>query len=298
MNKYICEEQVNAILNTSELNIKVHNIIWYKRSFALQCFVDEINSVDEVYKKSNETLELLGDSVIGCIIVEYLEERYLEEREGFISLLKMYLTKTEGLSYFANKLKFREWMLLSRESEELKLKSELDGEVILGRDNPAFLENCFEAFIGALFTDYKYTYNSGEAYNACKKFLVYLIEKFIDFSEIILRRDNYKNILQHYYHTKKWPLPLYTDLKMENDNAERKLYTRGIYLPRFLLSKDQITYLLQKYNNQRKRIVNDTILVGVGVSYKKKTADQICAKDALSYFSSEELEIQVIPQLN
>jgi ribonuclease III len=312
-NKFISQNELEKILtiNSSDnsidnekYTIPIHNAMWYKRSFALQCFVDELNEQNHglqeekyIFAKSNETLEIVGDSVIGCIVVEYLEERFCDEREGFISMLKMYLTKTEGLCYFATKLGFRDYMLLSTESENLKLKSELEGSVINGRDNPDFLENCFEAFIGALFTDYKHQYNSGKAYEVCQQFLVYLIESYIDFSEIILRRDNYKNILQHHYHTKKWPLPTYVDLKMENDKGDRKIYTRGIYLPRFLLSQIQIKELLFKYKKEKKITMEDSILVGVGVSYKKKAADQLCAKDSLSYFCPEELDLQVSPVL-
>lgn len=296
-NKLITKNEVEKILK----KYNVHNLLWYQRAFACQCYYEQLLSENspltqknQIFEKSNETLEIVGDSILGQIVVEYLEERFPEEREGFLSLLKMHITKTDGLYMLAQELEFSKYILLSNESETLQIRVDKKEELVKGRENPEFLENCFEAFVGALFLDYKYKYNPGEAYTVCRNFIIDLFETYLDFSELILRNDNYKNILQHYFHTRKWPLPTYSDLHVEIDTQEKRIYTRGIYLERFLLYENEIQNLLlkKKYKNIP-LIQGSKILIGVGTSYKKKNADQLCAKDVLTFFCPETLELDL-----
>lgn len=301
-NRIIPKKNIEEILNQgeNEERIVVHNPLWYQRAFACQCFYEQLleegdvlTEKNQIFEKSNETLEIVGDSVIGSVVVEYLEERFCDQREGFISLLKTHLTKTQGLSDLAKSLNFPDWILLSTSSENLIVKNELNEEAIIGRNNPQFLENCFEAFVGALFTDYKKKYNAGKAYEACRSFVISVLEKYVDFSSLVLKGDNYKNLLQHYFHLRKWPLPTYEDLQTTTDECERMLYTRAIYIDRFLLSDDEIYLLINKFKNNNNLFRGSKVMIGLGISYKKKSADQLCAKNVLETFSPEDLELNL-----
>lgn len=288
-NVIITKEEVENIIYP----YKVYDTSLYQRSFACQCFFEELDE-QNLFLKSNETLETVGDSIISSIVLDYLEERYPEEREGFLSVIKMHITETHGLYLLAKKLNFKKYILISTETEYKTIKINLDSEEYTGRTNPQILEDCFEAFIGALYLDYKNNFNAGEAFNTCKKFLIDMFEKNLDFSELILRKDNYKNTLQHFFHTKKWPLPDYVDIFIESEDNDKKIYTKGIYLERFLLSQNDIYKLLEKFKNTKFKIIKDTgILIGVGTSYKKKVSDQLCAKDALEFFAPQEIEQKI-----
>jgi ribonuclease-3 len=295
-NTLITRNEVNGILNTyiSEKDIKIHELFLYQRAFANECFLEEEKGCvkNMAFEKSNETLETVGDSILGAIVVEYLESRFTTQDEGFISLLKMSITKTEGLDYFSKELKLDKFILISTETENVKLQSQVGEKEIEGRNNPELMENCFEAFIGAIFLDNKKHSTSGDAYNICYKFIVSLIENLIDFSNLILKKDNYKNILQHFFHKRKWQLPTYIDINMEKDMEDRKIYTRGIYIEKQFLLEKELWFLLNHYKEYN-NIKNGKILIGLGTSYKKKSADQICAKAIMEVFCPKDLEIDI-----
>lgn len=292
-NKIIQKDNILKILNTfleKEDFIDINDIYLYQTAFKNKSYIKE----EKITENSNETLETLGDSILGCIIVEYLEERFYYENEGFISKLKMDITKTQGLEYFAKYLNFQEYVLISSEDENTILKFSIDTPEIPGRENPSILENCFEAFIGSLFTDHKRLKNSGYAYDVCKKFLVSLLENLISFSDIILSNDNYKNIIQNYFHSRKWTLPTYSLLYSEKDEKDRKIYTVGIYISRYILTEQEITKILYEFRNTPAKIIDsDKILVGIGSSYTTKNADQLSAKKFIEMFCPEKLELNL-----
>ena len=81
-----------------------------------------------------------------------------------------------------------------------------------GRNNIHILEDIFEAFIGAIYID---TQN----YLFIEQFIIQCIEKYIDFSDIILRDNNYKDqILRYFQHNYKTH-PTYRTEKIEEDNS-------------------------------------------------------------------------------
>lgn len=287
-NKVIDKPQVLSIINKyTNIEINIQHLYYYQRAFAKDCFIEEEynnKSIPEMFEKSNQTLEIVGDSVIGTVVVEYLEERFPREREGFINLLKVHIVKNEGLPNFSKALNFQKYLLISKETEKT-----------IGRDDFKNLADCFEAFVGALFLDYKYSKNPGEAYYICRIFIISLIENLIDFSELIVKKDNFKTLLQEYVHTKKWMAPSYSDIKVEKNDLGF-LFTRGIYVEKSLLSDYDITYFIKKFKDY-KVIEGSKILIGIGKSYNKKISDQLCAKSCLEYFKPiilDELDLEII----
>ena len=112
------------------------NWIWHKHLYAL--------------------LEFLGDSVLGVIVAKYLFDRFPEEHEGFLTKMRSKLVRGEMLGSLAKMLNFGEFLIISRHIED-----KCDG-----RNAEAILEDCFEAFIGAMFLDFNETDN----YNLMENF--------------------------------------------------------------------------------------------------------------------------------
>ena len=116
-----------------------------------------------------------------------------------------------------------------------------------GRNNIHILEDIFEAFIGAIYID---TQN----YLFIEQFIIQCIEKYIDFSDIILRDNNYKDqILRYFQHNYKVH-PTYKTSKDEHNN---------IYICEILKEND---------------------LIAKGIGQSKKKSEQEASKRALIKF--------------
>src|SRR5688572_24821765 len=61
----------------------------------------------------NETLEFVGDSVVGLIVAEELFRRNPDANEGGLSLMKHSLVRTETLGTAAERLKLGDFIRLS-----------------------------------------------------------------------------------------------------------------------------------------------------------------------------------------
>ena len=93
-----------------------------------------------------------------------------------------------------------------------------------GRNNIHILEDIFEAFLGAIYID---TQN----YLLIEQFIIQCIEKYIDFSDIILRDNNYKDqILRYFQHNFK----IYPTYKTEKNDIQNmficKLFKNDEYI--------------------------------------------------------------------
>jgi ribonuclease-3 len=158
-----------------------------------------------LFKVSYETLEFIGDSFLGNIIANYLYQRYFishKEEEGFLTKLKIRFVCGEQLAYLSNCLGFNKFMIISKHIDD-----SCDG-----RNNTNILEDTFEAFIGALYQD-------TDDFKLVEKFIIACIEKYVDFSDTILRDNNYKDqILRYFQHNYK-VYPTYLCDKIESDNT-------------------------------------------------------------------------------
>lgn len=91
---------------------------------------------------SNETLEFLGDSVLGLVIAEKLFEMFPSATEGQLTLMKHRLVSMETLAGVATRLD-----LASR------IRMSIGLERTRGREKPSLLADTLEALIGAVFSD-------------------------------------------------------------------------------------------------------------------------------------------------
>ena len=191
---------------------------------------------------SYERLEFLGDSLLGMIVASYLYERFPDQSEGFLSKIRTKLVNGKMLGFLSEKIGFPKFAIISKQVEELN-----------GRNNYKIMEDIFEAFIAAIYLDFQMDIE------IVKKWIIYIIENYLDFSELILSRTNYKDLLVNYmqHHLQDQP----------------KFYEIGI------VSRDNnkiFTYCIKDKNN--------TVLA-TAKGFTKKEAENNVSLEALKHYN-------------
>ena len=93
--------------------------------------------------RSNDRMEFLGDSVLGCITAGWLFEQFAQESEGLLTLRKAAIVNDAQLARTARRLGFSELTLIGAGMRAAG-----------GSDNTSVLADAFEAFVGALYLCY------------------------------------------------------------------------------------------------------------------------------------------------
>ena len=235
--------QIQSILTAYGVpDPKVHNIELYKRAFVHQSYTrrpefenaaENISVVDKpadcmpLRSKSNERLEFLGDGVLECVAKYCLYRRFPKENEGFMTEKKIAIVKNETIGRMAYEMGLHRWFIISRHSEEKKLRTNLKK-----------LGCLFEAFVGALFLDYnkiaikdedrwfENVFATGPGFQMAQIFIENVFEKHIDWIALIRNDDNYKNILQVKIQKEFKTTPDYIELGRDMEVG----YTMGVYL--------------------------------------------------------------------
>jgi ribonuclease-3 len=96
----------------------------------------------ESQREDNETLEFLGDAVVGLVAAEYVYRAYPELSEGALTRLRGALVSRRHLASVAEGLHLGSFLLLGRGEERSG-----------GRTKAALLANTMEALIGAVYLD-------------------------------------------------------------------------------------------------------------------------------------------------
>ena len=202
----------------------------------------------------NERLEFLGDSIVGATVVSYLYRRFPGNDEGFMTKLKTRLVKTNTLASFASYLGLGKFMVISRHVEDR----------CGGRTNPRMLEDLFEAFLGAMYLDFSEQQVDaltpmglfyGIGYSVCETFLINIIEKRVDFEDLIMKDENYKDILLRHFQQRYQQTPKYIQLEV-NGTGNARRFTMGVVDP-------------------------SGNVVGRGTESSKKKAEQLASQQAL-----------------
>ena len=90
----------------------------------------------------NESLEFLGDAVLGLVVAEALFRRYPDSSEGQKSKIKAAVVSTQSLARHAEAIRLGEHLLLGRGEEKTG-----------GRFKQALLADAYEALIAAVYLD-------------------------------------------------------------------------------------------------------------------------------------------------
>jgi dsRNA-specific ribonuclease len=268
-NKWISKKNIESILeNYGIYDYKIKNIDRIQLSFIhdsyLKTFVindknakslKEIQPISEdlikktmpLQPKSYESLEFLGDAVIHNILAKYLFVRYYEmgnKDQGFLTRLRTKIEKGDTLGTLARTIGLNKYIIISRNIE-------IQGGRV---NNIKIMEDIFEAFIGALSLE--------APHEVCETFLINIIDKELDFAELINTEDNYKEMIMQYFHK----------IGLKNEVGEK-------YTPKYIHVKTIDDPTRKKF--QMGVQDNKGKIVGLGIGISKKAGEQQAAYNAL-----------------
>ena len=104
------------------------------------------SSEETIRAAENESMEFVGDSVLGLVIAEQLYLSNPKLSEGELTLMKHHLVSTATLAGLSQNLKINDYVRVGRGEEKTG-----------GRQKMALLANTLEAVIAAVFFDGGYT---------------------------------------------------------------------------------------------------------------------------------------------
>jgi ribonuclease-3 len=168
----------------------------------------------DLKEADNEEMEFAGDSILGNIVALYVFERYPGHGEGFMTKLKTRIVNNKTLGELARKMGLGQWMIISRHVEE----------ICHGRNNLRMLGSMLEAWIGAL---YFHEGQGGKGFEACQKWFIRIIEKYIDFTEMITDDNNFKDQLLRFYQSRWHQPPRYKEVEVVGPPHDR-IFTMGV----------------------------------------------------------------------
>jgi ribonuclease-3 len=153
----------------------------------------------------NESLEFLGDAVLGFTIADTLFRRFPEYDEGQKSKVKSLLVSTPTLAKLARELQLGEFLILGRGEEKTG-----------GRRKQALLADGYEAMIAAIYVD--------GGIDAARAFIMRQFAPLIDeVRQPGFGGRDYKSSLQEYLQAHDFPLPDYP-VASESGPDHRKLF--------------------------------------------------------------------------
>src|SRR5210317_198533 len=130
---FLTKDKAESLIAT-----KIKNLSLYQRAFTHKSALKEY----EQFTESFETLEFMGDSVLGFVITKFLFDQYKDRQEGFLTKARTKLVRGETLANIARKLNLDRWVLMDD-------KGMRNG----WNKNTKVLEDVFEALLGAIYLD-------------------------------------------------------------------------------------------------------------------------------------------------
>jgi ribonuclease-3 len=138
----------------------------------------------------NESLEFLGDAVLGFLISSRIFRRFPELNEGELSKIKAYLVSAVNLVKLAEHIRLGDYLRLSRGEEKTG-----------GRQKRAILADAYEAALAAIYLD--------GGIEAASSFLERQLGDLLDTPAIDLTYGDFKSALQERLHDVGRPEPSY-----------------------------------------------------------------------------------------
>jgi ribonuclease III len=157
-------------------------------------------------QRHNESLEFLGDAVLGLLVAEALCERLPETTEGQKSQLKAALVSTTTLTAMAERVSLGAHLRLGRGEEKTG-----------GRQKPALLADACEALIAALYLD--------GGLEPARRFVLAALASEIEAAATRgFRGTDFKSRLQEVLQRRGQPLPTYEVVATAGPD-HRKVFT-------------------------------------------------------------------------
>jgi ribonuclease-3 len=243
-NKLLTQEDIYTIFNKCGIEqskefIHIDNVDLYQQAFVHGSYIEnpEIKNtivpkpagVLGLFTSDYEDLEFLGDRCLELSVAWYLYKKYPDSDPGFKTKLKIKIVKKDTLANFARYLGFNKHLIISKYVEE---------KTVNGRNNTRILEDVMEAFLCAIFLDQNK--NSTLLHSKCSQrnihssgwlivnmFIEHLIEKCIDFEDLLTNDENYKELLLKLYQKEFKLTPKYIELDIRGPPHNR-IFTMGV----------------------------------------------------------------------
>ena len=235
LNQEITQADIQTILSKHGLSsTNVNSLNLFKRAFVHRSYVRRPQYVNDsmniqiaecpencipLKTKSNERLELLGDSFLGAVTIFYLYRRFPRESEKFITEKKIAIINNERIGQFAFDMGLHKWVIMSKYAEEQDIRTTIKKMGCI-----------FEAFLGALILDQRDMDSDmdaiGKGMDIAQIFLSSIFEKYLDWDKLIHTNDNFKNTLQMKIQKEFKFTPQYAELGRTMDSG----YRVGVYI--------------------------------------------------------------------
>jgi dsRNA-specific ribonuclease len=263
----------------------------YKRAFVHRSYTKKTNNENiknnitliecpnnclKLRTKSNERLEFLGDGILESCTKFIIYRRFTKENEGFMTDKKIELVKNETIGKIAIEMNLNKWLLLSKHAEDKNI-----------RNNISKMGCVFEAFVGSIFLDMEKN-GEGVGFTMALTFIDNVFNNHIDWSELLLTNNNYKNILQVKIQKEFKVTPHYLEIEYDQELG----YKMGVYLClgqqiHTVTHRDAVDISFFK----NFKIIQDFILengkvfifMGEGQHKIKRKAEQIACNEALQF---------------
>jgi ribonuclease III len=201
----------NLVKLEQSLGYKFQNLALLERALTHRSWAYEqmpFGKDDEIRELHNESLEFLGDSILGLAVADYLFSNHPKATEGELTLMKHRLVNTETLAKLSENLDLGSFLKFGRGEEKTG-----------GRKKQALLADVFEAVLAAIFCDSGYTVAKNFVHRTFKD----------EFRQITPQSAiDYKTLLQEKLQAQKLLPPTYQVIKTEGPPHKRIFYVKAI----------------------------------------------------------------------
>ena len=222
---------------------------WAAEAEGEQILAERPSNCLPLQEVDNEECEFAGDSLLGCVVALYLYERFAGKGEGFLTRLRTRIVNNKMLGILAKKMDLEPWIIVSRHVEEVCAG---------GRGNLRLLGSMLEAWVHALYKNYETPSNPGLAFTIVQRFLINIMQKHVNFVELITDDNNFKDQLLRLFQSKFHQPPRYKEVEVTGPPHDR-VFTMGVIDPK-----------------------DETKVIAKSTARNKKVAEQEASKIALA----------------
>jgi len=202
---------ISKLEKTIGIEFKNKNLL--KEALTHRSYLNENPS----WGKHNERLEFLGDSVLELITSEFLYEKYPNENEGQLTVLRAALINYQMLAQVAREIELENYLLLSKgEAKDT------------GKGREAILADAFEALLAAIYLD--------RGYKISENFVIKFVLPHLDEIEKKQLYKDPKSLLQEMIQEQSKLTPTYKVLE-ENGPDHQRIFRVGVYVGEKLIAE-------------------------------------------------------------
>ncbi|MBP6003443.1 MAG: ribonuclease III [Pyrinomonadaceae bacterium] len=199
--------QLENLIGHKFQDVKLVERAMTHRSWAFENLPDLTE--ESIREFENESLEFVGDSVLGLIVAEQLYLANPKLSEGDLTLMKHRLVSTATLARVGEEMGLGAYVRFGRGEEKTG-----------GRKKAALLANTLEALIGAVFFD--------GGYVAARVFVGRILSN--EFRAATPQSSlDYKSLLQETLQAQKMSAPTYELIRSEGPPHERTFYVEAVW---------------------------------------------------------------------